>query len=123
MRHLFVIAALLSVAFAANAAEQLPNQAVLQKSSPQHGPGKTLSGAEMASLYLQSPTLVSNAETKNGIDAVSDEKRYASTNLVQRDRLSEQNMPRANMAPPPKPEPPANPLLLMPLLQQLHPGR
>lgn len=121
MRHFLVIAVLLGLACAATAAEQLPNQAVLQKSSPQKGPGKSLSGDEMASLYLQSPTLVSNGETQNGMDAVTDDDRYTSTDLLQRDRMSQQNMARANTTPPPKPEPPANPLLLMPLLQQLAP--
>lgn len=118
--RLLLVMVLLGLGGGVLASESLPNQAVLQKSAPEKGPGKSLSGDEMASLYLQSPTLVSNAETKNGMDAVDDEKRYVSTDLQERDRLSRQNMPRANSLPPPKPEPLANPAAILPLLKQMY---
>lgn len=99
------------------ASEPLPNQASVDTGTPQHGPGKSMSGVELESLYLQSPRLVSNGVEKNGMGAVIDENLYLNNeDPRQRQRQEQQNIPRANAAPPPPPEPTGNAMSLLPLL-------
>jgi hypothetical protein len=105
-------------------AERLPNQAKLDNGTPTNGPGKTLSSNEMASLYLQSPDLVSNSEQKNGIDSATKEDRYASPDQLFMAQHQDETMPHSNSTPPPKPEPPAGFLTsLVPLLSSFGQGR
>lgn len=89
MRYTCLLIALL--AFCGTAvAEELPDHALHSQGAPEDGPGKSLNSDQMASLYLQSPQLVSNGVEKNGMGAVSDENRYLGSNLVeQRQRQRE----------------------------------
>lgn len=100
-------------------AERLPQQGEIDKSIPQEGPGQAMSGNELASLYLQSPQLVSNDLQENGIESVNEDGRYANPDLLFRERHSGQLLPKAQAAPPPPPEPPDVMQQLLPFLSAL----